>query len=146
MIQTTYSDNGYEIQSENMTDDNITAKASFINDGRYVQLFYTVTANRGAITDGKFAVHADVKIGDNDRAAVEAIQAADGQVIGLKMVEDNTSNSTYNAQFNLYFAGAGGVTLVNTYWFGNYSDRNKNCFNQLAEENKSSSGTLQQRR
>ncbi|BDF07328.1 hypothetical protein [Emergencia timonensis] len=140
-IQTTYSDNGYEIQSENMTDDNITAKASFINDGRYVQLSYTVTANRGAITDGKLAVHADVKIGDNDRAAVEAIQAADGQVIGLKMVEDNTSNSTYNAQFNLYFAGAGGVTPVNTYWFGNYSDRNKNCFNQLAEENKSSSGT-----
>ncbi len=33
-------------------------------------------------------------------------------------------------------AGAGGVTPVNTYWFGNYSDRNKNCFNQLAEENK----------
>lgn len=140
-IQTTFSDNGYGIQKENMTDSNITAKASFINDGRYVQLSYTVTANSGAIRDGKLAVHADVQIGDNDGAAVEAIQAADGQVIGLKMVDDKASNSTYNAQFNLYFAGAGGVTPVDTYWFGNYSDRSGNCFNQLTEGTKSSSGT-----
>ncbi|SCJ92601.1 Uncharacterised protein [uncultured Eubacterium sp.] len=140
-IQTTYSSRGYEVKS--IPEGNVTAEASFINDGRYVKLSYTVTAKDSAITDGKLAVHADVQIGNNDGAAVEAIQDADEKVIGLKMVDDNAneSNSTYNAQFNLYFANAGGVTPVDTYWFGNYSDRSGNCFDQLTEGTKSSSGT-----
>lgn len=139
-IQTTYSNNGYEIAKENIS--NVASQASFINDGRYVQLSYTVTADDDApITDGKLAVNADVKIGSNDRAAIEAILDAEGKVIGLKMVDDNNANDSYDAQFNLYFAGAGGVTPVSTYWFGHYSNRSSNNFNQLSTGTKSGSGT-----
>lgn len=141
-ILTTYSNGGYGMRTDGgISASNVTAKASFINDGRYVQLSYTVAAGDSAIADGKLAVDADVMIGSNDRAAVEVIQDAGGKAIGLKMVDDGAGSSTKDAQFNLYFAGAGGVTPVDTYWFGHYSDRTTNCFNQLAEENKSSSGT-----
>lgn len=141
-ILTTYGNGGYGMRTDGgISASNVTAKASFINDGRYVQLSYTIAAGDSAIADGKLAVDADVMIGSNDRAAVEVIQDVDGKAIGLKMVDDGVASSTKDAQFNLYFAGAGGVTPVDTYWFGHYSDRTTNRFNQLAEGNKSSSGT-----
>ena len=31
------------------------------------------------------------------------------------MVDDNSGNNSYDAQFNLYFDGTGGVTPVTTY-------------------------------
>lgn len=122
-IQTTYARAGYSVEKANLDGGAVTASAEFVNGGRYVQLSYTVTAGETAITDGKLAVHADVQIGDNDNAAVEVIQDAAGEVIGLKMVDTHTNCLSRDAQFNLYFDGTGGVTPVDTYWFGEYSER-----------------------
>ena len=128
-IQTTYARAGYEVATTPNLKGAVTAEAEFINGGKYVQLSYTVKAGETAITDGKLAVHADVQIGDNDFAAVEAIQDAAGEVIGLKMVDTHSNKSgclSQDAQFNLYFDGTGGVTPVDTYWFGKFNDRDKN--------------------
>lgn len=157
-IQTTYNREGYSVATANLSDGAVTASAEFINGGRYVQLSYTVTAGETAITDGKLAVHADVQIGDNDGAAVEVIQDAAGQVIGLKMVDSHTASEedaencvSRDAQFNLYFDGTGGVTPVDTYWFGFYGDRtNINStygriyFAPLNDDTKSSRCTYEQ--
>lgn len=157
-IQTTYNREGYSVATANLSDGTVTASAEFINGGRYVQLSYTVTAGETAITDGKLAVHADVQIGDNDGAAVEVIQDAAGQVIGLKMVDIHTASEedaencvSRDAQFNLYFDGTGGVTPVDTYWFGFYGDRtNINStygriyFAPLNDDTKSSRRTYEQ--
>lgn len=129
-IKTTYSCYGYEVVNA-LGGGTLTSSAGFINDGRYVQLSYTVTAGEEPITNGKFVVHADVKIGDNDRAAIEVIRNGDGEVTGLRMVDDDQSNPSYGSQFNLYFADAGGVTDVSTYWFGYYNSRKSNVYNQL---------------
>ena len=149
-IKTTYNDIGYEVATSGLDGADVSASAAFINNGQYVQLSYTVTAGDSGVTDGKLAVHADVQIGGNDYAAVEVIQDG-GKIIGLKMVDDNSSNSSYNAQFNLYFDGTGGVTPVDTYWFGKYSERDDSdstygyiYFAPLNDSTKSSSGAYTQ--
>lgn len=48
-IQTTYSNNGY--RTETQTDSEsmaVTVKPAFLNDGKYIQLNYTVTAGNSA--------------------------------------------------------------------------------------------------
>ena len=46
-LKTTYSDQGYQvIKSENLGNATITAKPSFINEGRFVQLKYIVEATK----------------------------------------------------------------------------------------------------
>lgn len=125
-VQTTYNREGYAVATADLTGATVSVSAEFINGGRYVQLSYTVTAGETAIEGGKLAVHADVQIGDNDSAAVEVIQDAAGEVIGLKMVDTHSNKSgclSQDAQFNLYFDGTGGVTPVDTYWFGFYGER-----------------------
>lgn len=132
-IQTTYNNNGYTVDKTGLTGATITAEPKFLNNGQYIQLNYTVTAGSSAITGGNLAVYADVKIGDNDYAAIEAIQQ-DGKTIGLRMVDTHSNYSgcvSENAQFNLYFAEAGGVTAVSTYWFGYYSYKEDNAFKQI---------------
>lgn len=47
-------------------------------------------------------------------------------------MDDDSSNSTYDAQFNLYFDGTGGVTPVTTYWFGAYPYHDDKCWDQLS--------------
>ena len=135
-IQTTYSDNGYEMDS-NMT---VEPKAELVNGGRYVKLSYTVTAEE-AVTDGKLAVRADTQIGDNDYAKIEVIRNGEGKAIGLKMVDDHENGcASQGAQFNLYFSDTGGVSPVSTYWFGNYGDRTSHMYDSLTAETQSSSG------
>lgn len=139
-IQTTFNNKGYEVAWKDINPDQITKAAAFTKDGRYVRLTYTVEAGETAI-NGKLAVHADIMIGANDRAAIETIRDEDGKVIGIKMVDDDGTSSTHDAQFNLRFADADGVTKADTHWFGHYSDRVTNnyekCFLQLADGNKS---------
>lgn len=89
-VQTTYNREGYKVATTDNLVVAVTASAEFINGGKYVQLSYTVTAGETAIEGGKLAVHADVQIGDNDSAAVEVIQDAAGEVIGLKMVDTHS--------------------------------------------------------
>lgn len=140
-IQTTYALSGYEYVMANLGGCEIEPFVEFINDGRYMKLAYKVTAGEAAVTNGSLGVHADIMIGDNDYATIEIIQNRQGKAIGLKMVDDvhssNSSNfegtcTSHNAQYNLYFAGTGGVTNADTYWFGHYSQRKANWNIQIS--------------
>ncbi len=132
-LLTTFNEEGYRTIAEGLTGATVVCTPKFVNGGKYVQLRYTVTAGGQDITAGKLAVHADVKIGSNDRAAIEVIR--DGEtVVGLKMA-DNAAG-----QFSLYFRGPG-TTDADTYWFGYYNNRRDNCYNQLSEDTKSKSGS-----
>ncbi|MBQ4156683.1 MAG: LPXTG cell wall anchor domain-containing protein [Clostridia bacterium] len=114
----------------------VTAKASFQMDGRYVLLTYSLTNTGSApISGGKFGVHSDIMIGDNDDATIETIKDAEGEGIGVKMVDSHNSNSCIspNAQLNLYFSGSG-LSGADTYWFGHYTLKEENCFNQINED------------
>ncbi|MCM1187342.1 MAG: hypothetical protein NC251_12860 [Lachnoclostridium sp.] len=139
-IQTTYNLTGYQAATRNMTDASVIQDADFVNGGRYVRLRYTVTAGDTAVTDGMLAVHSDVQIGADDKATIKVIKDSSGsRVIGLSMIGVKSTQSVANsdlgtgigAQYNLYFRGTNGVTDVSTYWFGYYSDRRNNCYNQL---------------
>lgn len=134
-IQTTFGNYGYEYAMESLKDASVGLAAQFIANGRYVQLLYTITAGQKAITEGKFAVHADVQIDDDDDAAIETI-TADGKVIGISMKDSE------GAQFSLYFRDAVGITEdADTYWFGCWYDRESHAFEQLSVDNTSSIGT-----
>lgn len=124
--QTTYKNRGYMIKSLGLEGASIAVNPDFVNDGRYVKLAYTVTNNTGSEINGQLGVYADVQIGSNDYATISVIWNKAGQAIGLKMLEEDVNNT----QFNLYFAGTGGVTNAATYWFGLYSNREANCFTQ----------------
>ncbi len=128
-IKTTYNNVGYEYKKENMSGASIDYTAASISGGRYVKLSLTVKAN-AEISDGKLGIYADVQVGDNDEAAIEAIKNGD-RVIGIKMVDDDTENSSYGAQFSLYFANTAGVADVDTYWFGFFNNRQENWKNQI---------------
>ena len=129
-ISTTFSDDGYETRTVLLGDATVTVSADFINGGKYVQLSYEVTAGTGKVENGRLGVYADVQVGEDDDSALEVIKEGD-RVLGLKMV----SADPEGAQFNLYFAGAGGVTDCDTYWFGSYNYHTQNVFNQLAPDN-----------
>ncbi len=132
-LLTTFNEEGYRTIAEGLTGATVVCTPKFVNGGKYVQLRYTVTAGGQDITAGKLAVHADVKIGSNDRAAIEVIK--DGEtVVGLKMA-DNAAG-----QFSLYFRGPG-TGNADTYWFGYYNNKRDNYFNQLSEDTKSKSGS-----
>lgn len=124
-IKTTYDNDGYAVATSGLSGATVSVEPRFLNDGQYIQMNYTVTAGSGGVSGGKLAVHTDVQIGDNDRAAIETITDRNGKAIGLRMVDTHTSTScsSKDAQFNLYFGGTGGVTPVDTYWFGQYGAR-----------------------
>lgn len=143
---TTFFNYGYRLETEGLDSATVASDAKFVNGGKYVQLNYTVTADDTVgVSGGKLGVYADIKIGDNDSATVQVIQdPATGKVIGLKMVDSHDTEKypycpTQNAQFNLYFDGTGGVTPVDTYWFGFWSRRQDNCFTQLNQDTVSGS-------
>lgn len=121
--KTTYNNNGYVIKTENLENASITATPSIFNNGHFVRVAYTVTNSTGAEITGKLGVHADVMIGTDDCAEISVVKSA-ATPIGFKMVEANNGG-----QFNLFFAGTGGVTNANTHWIGKYNERQSNCFN-----------------
>ena len=133
LISTTYSNNGYAYMTEDMNGAKVAVSGSSIGGGRYVKLTYTVTAGDTAVTAGKLAVHADVMVGHNDYATVRVIKSGD-KVIGISLLDEDESNDTFGAQFSLYFADSAGVTNADTYWFGNYYDRDVHAFDPLNSE------------
>lgn len=143
-IQTTFSRDGYAVQTSELGGAAVTSSTESVNGGQYMKLMFTVSAGDAGVTDGKLAVHADVQIGDNDYATVNVIKNSAGEVIGLSMVDEHSADRgciSSNAQFNMYFGGTGGATGVDTYWFGYYSDRRGNCYTQINRDSASSSSS-----
>lgn len=139
-IKTSYSTTKqYKIMTEGLSGTSISVTPTIINGGAYVKVLYTVTNNGdSAITAGKLAVHSDIQIGDNDDASIEVIRDSNGKAVGFKMVDDHGDQEqsciSRGAQLNLYFAGAGGVTDADTYWFGYYGDREDGAFVTISDE------------
>ena len=98
-----------------------------------MEVTYKVTADKGAVSNGKLGVHADVQIGSNDRAAVTLIRDSNNKAIGFQMIDDNSSYTSYNACFRLYFGGdvLPDSPAADTYWMGYYYDKSNNCFNTV---------------
>lgn len=130
----------YKIKTAGLDSAAVTVTPTIINGGAYVKVLYTVTNNgETPITEGKLAVHSDIQIGDNDDAAIEIICDNSGKAIGFRMIDDHKVDdkedcTSSGAQLNLYFAGTGGVTNADTYWFGYYSHRQDNAFVTISDE------------
>lgn len=140
-IKTSYdSSKQYQIKTEGLSGAAITVTPSIINGGSYIKVLYTVTNNSSDyITGGKLAVHSDIQIGSNDMAAIELIFNSSGKPIGLRMIDNDERNLSYGAHLNLYFAGMGGVTDADTYWFGYYRNRENNAFVTISDDTVNSS-------
>lgn len=123
-IRTTYqysneSSRGYV---PSVTSGGVTVEATpkFVNEGRYIQLTYTLKASSPKTTN--FSIAADVMIGNDDNAPITAFQ--DGS--GFKMVNRNTQ-----AQFNFYGKNVYGATPgISTHWFGYYNNRDSYRYTQ----------------
>lgn len=139
-IKTSYDNTKqYKTELSGLDGASVKVTPTIINSGTYVKVLYTVTNNGDTdITGGKLAVHSDIQIGDNDDAAIEVIQNSDGKAIGFKMIDDHTTEkkedcTSRGAQLNMYFAGTGGVTDADTYWFGFYGHRQDNAFKTISD-------------
>jgi len=121
-IQKTYSSYGFKYFENGLSNAQITIVPTISADGRDVLVTYRVHNTSSKDITGNLAVHADVQIANNDRAAIEVIRSGN-TTTGLKMADDVTSGK----QLSLYFSGTAGVTDVSTYWFGAYGD-NKSAY------------------
>lgn len=132
-LKTTYQNRGYEYKSEGLGNADIEATPEFVYGGRFVRVTYKVTATRGTVTNGKLGIHADVMIGQNDKAAVTLVKE-NNKVVGFQMIDDVSSNESYKACFQLYFAGSTlGDSEASTYWMGKYGSRQGNVYNQTSD-------------
>ncbi len=102
-------------------DTTIKIEPKFYGDGRFIRIVYTLHNYGSEAQTVSFGSHADTQIGDDDGATITKFD----DERGFKMV-----NRYYPAQFNFFGKGTIGVTDVDTYWFGNWSSRHDNIFNQ----------------
>ena len=130
---TTYNNDGYTLKTEGLANATVTIeKPEFVYSGRFVEVTYKVTADKGDVSGGKLGVHADVEIGTNDYAKITLIRDSKGKAIGFQMLDDRSSSSD-PACFRLYFGGdvLKGSLSADTYWMGHFRSRVGNCFNTV---------------
>lgn len=137
---TTFNDRGYETylkvddnETESMRVDEETTyyvheingvaydiSCSFVNDGRYVKVLYTLTNNNENDVTVSLGTCADVQIAENDRATIERYENSKG----LKLYDNEN-----NIQFNFYGKSVAGTTEIDNLWIGEYPDHKDNVFN-----------------
>lgn len=126
-LRTTYNDEGYKAY---LTGNYATLKANptFINEGRYIKLEYTITAL--ADTTVNFSVDADIMIGGDDKA--EITKFSDDSGFKMENTHSSGASNGEGAQFNFYGKNVYGVDPnVDTYWFGYYYYRGSNRYNNV---------------
>ena len=132
---TTFSSRGYYLKESGLDNATVTIEQpSFVYGERFVEVTYKVTADKGAVSNGKLGVYADVQIGSNDSAAITLIRDQNGKAVGFQMIDDNRNYGSYNACFRLYFAGdvmRDNSPEADTYWMGAYYNRYDYCFNTV---------------
>ncbi|MGN0317423.1 MAG: SpaA isopeptide-forming pilin-related protein [Lachnospira sp.] len=101
---------------------------TFAKDGS-LQITYSVTNTTSSSKTFSLGSHADVQIGTDDSAPITpfSTRTADGKIKGFMMNE-----SSSGAQFNFYARGYSGVTTVDSIWYGRYSDRQTNIYNECS--------------
>lgn len=98
------------------TIDNVSCRASIAQQGELARICYTVTNANEEDVVVSLGTHADVMIGNNDRAPISRRIDTVGNTYGVTMKDGN------GAQLCVLFgSGLAGVTSVNDYWFGHYS-------------------------
>lgn len=105
----------------------ITQTLSFISGGNYVKVEYKVKNTNSTSKTFSLGSCADIQIGSNDSAPIAKLSGDRGFTM-----KDG------NAQFVFLGKGAYGVTDVDTFWFGRYSDRVTNLFNNTSTSSISS--------
>lgn len=152
--QTTYSNGGYSTflkQSESTktvnavssedsgyTVDNLNVAIdfSFTNDGKTMQILYTVKNNGSQTETFSLGSGADIQIGYDDNAEITPFEDGSGFKMVSDYLQDYDSSSNEYAQFNFFASGYIGVTDVSDYWYGSYSS-NKSTTGAYWAENKS---------
>ncbi|MBQ4259268.1 MAG: hypothetical protein IJB84_03265 [Lachnospiraceae bacterium] len=137
--QTTYKDYGYYTYVEvGSNTERITAKPYaeggdtqlglnvaldfvFANEGKTLQIVYRVKNTTGDAITFSMGSSADIQIGSDDNAVITPFD--DGS--GYKMVSDRDNDMGPEgdyAQFNFFGKSYAGVTSVDDFWYGRYSD------------------------
>ena len=95
--------------------DGIRFSSSIEQQGELARICYTVTNTNETDVVISLGTHADVMIGNNDRAPISRRIDTFGQTYGLTMMDGN------GAQLCVLFgSGLAGVTAVSDFWFGYY--------------------------
>lgn len=93
---------------------------SFINNGRYVKITYTLTNKENTSKNISLGTYADVQIAGNDRATIERFENNKG----LKLYDKEE-----NIQFSFYGKSVAGTTDIDNLWIGTYPQHRDNYFN-----------------
>lgn len=114
-----YMENGVE---KTIGETGVTQNLSLVNNGRYVKIQYVVRNLSESAQTISLGSCSDVMIGGNDYAPIYSFS----DWSGFYMTDGSA------AQFNFIGKNAYGVTNVDTYWYGHYSGRLSNMFNQVS--------------
>ncbi|MBR0064395.1 MAG: hypothetical protein IJQ06_02230 [Paludibacteraceae bacterium] len=124
----TFSDGGYQAAikvgdnaATNVYDglkvDDVQVNTSVLQSGAMARIVYRVSNTGSEDAVISLGTHADVQIGRNDAAPIEAITDDNGDIIGIKM-QDGEGGQLYI----IFGLGAAGSTLIDDHWFGFYSE------------------------
>jgi len=102
----------------------------FYGGGRFLRIVYSLHSSGSETQTVSFGSHADTEIGFDDSAPIT--EFTDRR--GFKMVNDDSYNENFGAQFNFFGKETIGVTDVDTYWFGYWNTRQSNVFNQVGDD------------
>lgn len=95
--------------------DGVKFSSSVEQQGELARICYTITNKNSVDVTISLGTHADVMIGNNDRAPISRRIDTFGQTYGLTMKDGN------GAQLCVLFgSGLAGVTAVSDFWFGNF--------------------------
>lgn len=134
----TFSNNGYRVAMQ-VNDgsptnidclygtiiDGVSCIASIEQQGELARIIYSVTNQNDDDVVISLGTHADVMIGNNDRAPISRRIDTNGNTYGLTMKDGN------GAQLCVLFgSGLAGVTSISDYWFGYYST-NSSAYNMV---------------
>lgn len=134
----TYSNQGYKVAMQvnggtpttvnclnGSTLNGITFRASVEAQGELARICYTVTNTTETDAVVSLGTHADIMIGNNDRAPISRRTDTGGNTYGVTMKDGN------GAQLCVLFgSGLAGVNSVSDFWFGHYS-LNNNASNMV---------------
>lgn len=140
LLQTTYADRGYQTYLKvdgvetalsgfvnngttiNVNGIDVTQNLSMVSGGNYVKIEYVLKNTTNVAKTISLASGADIMIDRNDHAPIYKLEGEKG----LRMTDGG------NSQFIFIGRNSYGVTDVDTFWFGYYSDWRSNKYNHYA--------------
>ena len=148
----TYSNGGYKLAMQvgnsypayvdclyGTTIDGVTCTVSIAEQGELAKICYTVVNNNDTAVNVSLGTHADVMIGNNDRAPISRKNdTTTGSTYGLSLKDGNGAELCV-----LFGAGLNGVTAVNDFWFGLYS-QNRDEYSMIGNYSEDSNYYMQE--